>query len=75
MFAQEEKMELQATIGNTKQSIEDKTIILPVSYVSCMPNFVLNSRDTINAFLNLIQGNVSTKNKQPTKKRCDQKLW
>lgn len=36
--------------------------ILPVSYVFCMPNFISNSRDTINNLLNSMQGNVSLKN-------------
>lgn len=62
MSVQIENRELWAAIHNAEQSAEDQRIILPVGYVSFMPNFLSNSRDTINAFLNLTEDNAFPKN-------------
>ena len=62
MSARIEVTELWAAIHSAERRAEDQRSILPVSYVSFMPNFLSNSRDTVNAFLNATQDNSFPKN-------------
>lgn len=59
MSTQEEKMHLWTAIGDAAQSTEDHKHF--ASQLCFLYAKLSNSRDTIHAFLNLIQGNVFPK--------------